>query len=157
MKFLFSIFSFILIQSVSAQISETTQTTDVNTEVVQASVVFEKDSSAVNLYIEFLVEEGWIVYDSIQGEGPIPLSITSLVVENVEVVRVKKPKLKSKFDDVFEVSLNYFSETVVYKVEYRIIDPLKPIKIKGEFEFMSCNLTSGMCLSPTVKTFSFSK
>ncbi len=105
----------------------------------------------LQLTIDFIVDNDWMVYDSVSSElGPIPLTFSFDGIQNLTYLNVEKPYLKTKYDDIFEVDLWYFKDTVSYVFNFKKIDALLESKIDGSFEFMSCNLISGICLPPKV-------
>ena len=90
-----------------------------------------------------------MVYDSLGGEqGPIPLSFNNEAVLNLKLIQIKKPKTKHKYDDIFEIDLWYFTNNVTYELDFLILDPSVPVSGTILLEYMSCNLTSGVCLPP---------
>lgn len=105
----------------------------------------------LQLTIDFIVDNDWMVYDSVSSElGPIPLTFSFDGIQNLTYLNVEKPYLKTKYDDIFEVDLWYFKDTVSYVFNFKKIDALLESKIDGSFEFMSCNLISGICLPPKI-------
>lgn len=105
----------------------------------------------LQLEINFILQEDWMVYDSLGGDqGPIPLSFNSGEVLNLELIEVVKPKTKHKYDDLFEIDLWYFTDKVSYQLRYKILDLNIPISGTVLLEYMSCNLTSGVCLPPKI-------
>lgn len=98
----------------------------------------------------FKVDENWMVYDAVDGEdGPIPLQIEFSNKINLETPTVQKPKLKSKFDDVFEVNIQYFDTDVCYQLQTQKINPQQEASITIDYQYMMCNLKTGICLPPT--------
>lgn len=109
----------------------------------------KQSGDTVFLKITFNPSKNWIVYDSIIGEGgPIPLTFNFDVLENVKLLQVKKPELHQKHDDIFEVDMLYFSERVEYTFVFIKNNSNLSGTIIGEYEFMCCNLISGVCLAP---------
>lgn len=111
----------------------------------------------LKVVMDFRVEANWMVYDSLGGEvGPIPLSFAFDELIGVELIGIHKPKLKHKFDDIFEVDLWYFSGEARYELNFKITDP-NTYSGSVSAEYMSCNLTSGVCLPPQLFDYSFTK
>ncbi|MDC1188275.1 protein-disulfide reductase DsbD family protein [Flavobacteriales bacterium] len=108
----------------------------------------------LQLTIDFIVDNDWMVYDSVSSDlGPIPLTFNFDGIQNLTYLNVEKPHLKTKYDDIFEVDLWYFKDTVSYVFNFKKGEALLESKILGSFEFMSCNLISGVCLPPQVVDF----
>ena len=113
--------------------------------------LIEKGDSVI-LKISFAVSDNWMVYDSIIGEGgPIPLTFDLNILSNVSLLKISKPAhLHKKHDDIFEVDMLYFKEDVTYEFIFLKEKKSEPYSFLGSFEFMCCNLTSGVCLAPRV-------
>ena len=111
--------------------------------------ITEKGDSVI-LKISFAVSDNWMVYDSIIGEGgPIPLTFDLNTLTNLSLAKILKPKhLHKKHDDIFEVDMLYFKEDVAYEFVFLKEKKGEVYSILGSFEFMCCNLTSGVCLAP---------
>tara|TARA_Y100001933_G_C18909593_1_gene526135 strand:+ start:63 stop:515 length:453 start_codon:yes stop_codon:yes gene_type:complete len=105
----------------------------------------------LTLKINFSVQEDWMVYDSLAADrGPIPLSFNNDAILNLELIKINKPETKHKYDDIFEVDLWYFTNKVSYELCFKILDPNIPVSGTVLLEYMSCNLTSGVCLPPHI-------
>tara|TARA_Y100000589_G_scaffold322397_1_gene355255 strand:+ start:1040 stop:1498 length:459 start_codon:yes stop_codon:yes gene_type:complete len=103
----------------------------------------------LTLKIDFNVQEDWMVYDSLADDrGPIPLSFSNDAILNMELIKINKPETKHKYDDIFEVDLWYFTNKVSYELCFKILDSGIPVSGTILLEYMSCNLTSGVCLPP---------
>ncbi|MFT6746771.1 MAG: hypothetical protein ACJAZ2_001115 [Glaciecola sp.] len=128
-----------------------------NNEVVHDEVSFTQDSLHVVMSITLDIDSSWIVYDSIAGEnGPIPFSISFEESSVVILTQVNKPKLYKKYDDLFEMDIYYLKGTVTYVVTFSKKEVNSAGLLSGSYEFMSCNLTSGVCLPPVQHSFSYS-
>lgn len=118
-------------------------------EPVEIESLASISEDTLRLEVKFIVQEDWMVYDSLGGDqGPIPLSFNNQEILNLELIEVVKPKTKHKYDDIFEVDLWYFTNEVRYQLCYKIVDSNIPISGTVLLEYMSCNLTSGVCLPP---------
>lgn len=126
--------------------------------VVQVSAVDSVNANNVIVTIELEAEKDWMVYDSIAGEdGPIPISISPVLSENLVLSSVKKPKLKDKLDDIFEVQIFYFEGKVSYQLLFSKVDASKGYSLNLELTYMACNLASGVCMPPETVPFTFVK
>jgi len=122
---------------------------DLNPVKISSSSKISGDTLTVE--IKFKVQDDWMVYDSLAGEvGPIPLSVSHEGVIGGDFISVKKPALKHKFDDIFEVDLWYFTKEASYEFMYNLTD-VGGASGNISLEYMSCNLTSGVCLPPKVE------
>ena len=124
--------------------------------VVSTKVEFKKDSLKINLWVSFDAQSNWMIYDSIaNGVGPIPVSNNFTKLENVKILGKYSPVVELKHDDLFDADIYYFTRVAAYNVEFQIINTNLPCKIQGNFEYMACNLTSGVCLPPYTQDFNF--
>lgn len=114
---------------------------------IESKTLISEDT--LTLKIDFNVQEDWMVYDSLADDrGPIPLSFSNDAILNMELIKINKPETKHKYDDIFEVDLWYFTNKVSYELCFKILDSDIPISGTILLEYMSCNLTSGVCLPP---------
>lgn len=146
---LFSLCCLILFCSLSSSAQEG--------KVVDDTVSFDQKGDVVEMTITLRIDSSWIVYDSISGvDGPIPFSINFESASDVELKSVKKPELHKKFDQLFEMDIYYLEGTVSYvaKFEKKSTSTVGNI-LTGTYEFMSCNLQSGVCLPPAEHSFSY--
>lgn len=141
-KKLIIVFSFFLILA-----SIDLQAQNLDPVKIESSTSVSGDT--LTIMVEFSIEENWMVYDSLGGEvGPIPISFDHNAILNLEFISIKKPKTKHKYDDIFEVDLWYFTNKASYELSYIITDSNLPYLGVVSLEFMSCNLTNGVCLPP---------
>lgn len=125
-------------------------------KVVKTKSEIIKDSTSINLWVSFDAEANWMIYDSIAGgEGPIPVSINFTKLENVKIINRVSPDTEFKHDELFDVDIYYFTRVASYNIEFQKIDAKQPYKIQGNFEYMACNLISGVCLPPYTQDFNF--
>ena len=119
---------------------------------VSVEQTIAEKADTVILSVAFDVSDNWIVYDSIIGDGgPIPLTFDLSTLSNLSLIKVIKPAhLHKKYDDIFEVDMLYFKENVTYKFVFLKTDKAEAYSLLGSFEYMCCNLTSGVCLAPTI-------
>ena len=114
-------------------------------------VIAEKGDTVI-LSVVFNVSDNWMVYDSIIGDGgPIPLTFDLSTLSNLSLIKVIKPAhLHKKYDDIFEVDMLYFKENVTYEFILLKTNTAEAYSFLGSFEYMCCNLTSGVCLPPRI-------
>lgn len=111
-------------------------------------------SDTLILAVEFKVDSNWMVYDSIAGEvGPIPISFDFVNQTNLKLIKQVKPKLREKHDEIFDVDLWYFKNIATYQFYFVKVNVGEPYSIILMTEYMSCNLTTGICLPPATKEF----
>ena len=147
---------FLIIISLS-QLAMQAQTVDFTDEkeVVHTNSSIEKTESGYKISLKLNIDSLWIVYDSIVGEGPIPFTIQYETLENFQVDSIVKPSFHKKFDELFEAEIYYLTGISTYAIYLKKIDAKKESKLVGTYEFMSCNLSSGICLPPVNNSFDF--
>ena len=130
-------------------ISANAQNQNQKQEPVKIESKTEISGDTLTLKIAFKVQEDWMVYDSLSdNRGPIPLSFNNDAILNLELIEIRKPKTKHKYDDIFEVDLWYFTDNVSYELCFKILNSDIPVSGTILLEYMSCNLNSGVCLPP---------
>ena len=125
-------------------------------DVVTNAVSYQQTGDRLEMTITLDIKSQWIVYDSIAGkDGPIPFSLSLAEDPAIKILGVKKPKRQKKYDDLFEMDIYYFKDQAQYVFSFQNVSGQVGKKVTGSFEFMSCNLTSGVCLPPEAHSFSF--
>ena len=101
------------------------------------------------------IEHGWHLYgfDFPEG-GPSPLSFSFEKVSGAELIGsiVSDSKRIEVYDNLFEMSLNWYEGEVVFKQRIKISD-FSIFGVTGDVEYMLCN--DNTCLPPTRSYFSF--
>ena len=126
-------------------------------EPVKIESLTSVSGDTITILLDFIVEDDWMVYDSLGGEvGPIPLSFAYNNLKGIELIGVNKPKTKHKFDDIFEVDLWYFVKEAQYQLKFKVTNS-DTYSGSVSAEYMSCNLTSGVCLPPQIFDYLITK
>jgi thiol:disulfide interchange protein DsbD len=113
---------------------------------------FEISASAV-------IEDTWHVYalsvsDKADAIGPIPTTLKINPSSDFEVVgKTKEGKYITHYDPNFEMDLNYFEKTAVFKQKIKAKND-KPFKVSGVVEYMACN--DERCIFPDPELFDLS-
>jgi cytochrome c biogenesis protein CcdA/thioredoxin-related protein len=115
----------------------------------------EVTGKKVDLIFEASIESGWHLYGlNIPDNGPIATSIvftdTSGFKLTGKTVSVNDPQIK--YDDVFGVDLELFSNEAIFKQQIEKITK-EDLVVKGCVEFMSCD--DQRCLPPREVEFEF--
>lgn len=102
--------------------------------------------------IKATIERGWHLYSqNVKEGGPIPTSFSFTPSKTYSLVgKTVEPKPVVKFEKVFNMSIGYFENSVVFqqKVALKAAQPV----VKGKLEFMVCN--DSKCLPPEEVNFS---
>ena len=109
----------------------------------------------VELIFTAKIEEGWHIYamDLPADEGPLPTEFNFKTSDNYSLVgSVKEGKYKTEYDPNFDMDLNFFEGTAVFK---QIVEPKKEgdFTVEGELSFMVCD--AERCLPPEYVPFEF--
>ena len=101
------------------------------------------------------VESGWHLYDLDHPEGgPLPTSFEFETIKGAELSGkvITSSKVTSQYDDLFEMTVRWFSEDPTFIQKLKITDKDK-FNISGVITFMACNDEN--CI-PGSEDFSFS-
>lgn len=102
------------------------------------------------------IDAGWHVYalkvsDNPDAIGPIPTTIKFDPSSDFEVTgKPSEGKFITHFDPNFEMDLNYFENTAVFKQKIKIKSQ-KEFKVVGTLEYMACN--DEKCIFPDPELF----
>ena len=102
------------------------------------------------------IEDTWHVYalsvsDKPDAIGPIPTTLKVNASTDFELVgKTKEGKYITHFDPNFEMDLNYFEKTAVFKQRIKAKTD-KPFSVSGVLEYMACN--DERCIFPDPELF----
>jgi thiol:disulfide interchange protein DsbD len=116
--------------------------------------VEEGDGNTADLVFKATIDEGWHVYATeLPSEmGPIPTSVTLEEGDEFEALgKAKGGKYKTEYDPNFDMDLNYYDNSAVFKQRIKRI-ATSDFKVAGYLTFMVCN--DEMCLPPEDIDFS---
>ena len=113
-------------------------------------------SSSVDGEILFTVsiDKGWHLYGlNLPEGGPKATSVTFDKVDGVEYVGTLEPSREpiSKFDNIFELNLNWWDSNIEFKQKFKLSSPDKCYKLQGRIEYQGCN--DQTCIAPTKELF----
>ncbi|MFJ1435516.1 protein-disulfide reductase DsbD family protein [Capnocytophaga canimorsus] len=99
-----------------------------------------------SLIVTAQIERGWRLYaQNIPPNGPVPTTFEFEKSPDYQLVgKVSEEKVMTKFDNVFNMEIGYFSEKAVFTQKIKTSQPIK--NIKGTVEFMVCD--DSTCLPP---------
>ncbi len=116
------------------------------------------------IIMKMTVNKGWHVYSTevVEG-GPKAMVFDLSASTGVQLIGDPTPSIKptKKFDDMFQATLNYWSQNVVFKQKFKITNK-KKAKIDGYVQFQACNDESCMppkkiTIAPTIPTYKATK
>jgi thiol:disulfide interchange protein len=123
---------------------------------VKTTVSVEKKSEKIHsLKINAKMENGWHIYSNKIGEdGPIPSSVDWEPGGHYKLVgelnEVSDHRIEG-YDEIFEMKLIKYKESVDFVQDIEIIDPSKPVK--GGFTYQTCDASK--CLPPKTIAFTY--
>lgn len=90
------------------------------------------------------IEDEWHLYSKdLPEDGPLPTVIKITPDESFQIIdELWEGEGKLVYEEIFELELKYFENEAVFKQRVKILEKNKPIKIKGNIQFMSCNSQS---------------
>lgn len=100
------------------------------------------------------IDAGWHVYSTgLPDGGPISATITTETADGAKAEGKlgHRGNEVNKFDNMFQMNLRYFENSVTFVQKYKITG--KTYHIKGYLEYGSCN--DEMCMPPTQVEFDF--
>ena len=106
-----------------------------------------KQGDVVELIFKIQLDHTWHLYSNVQNykAGPLPAvfefepSGSYKLVGDVMAIDVKK-----KYDDVFEVDVNYFENTAEFRQKIKILSK-NPV-IEGSYTYQVCTTVDGKCI-----------
>jgi len=119
---------------------------------VKWSVATKKTSATeAVVFIKATIENGWHIYSQTVGEGgPIPTSFKFKNGKDFTLVgKTAEPKPKTKFEEVFNMNVPYFSKEVVFQQKIKLNN--QKATVAGVVEFMACD--AERCLPPEEYSF----
>ena len=114
------------------------------------------DGNKLTVTYKATIEDGWHAYSTKEFEnGPVPTSVhydsIAGAVKSGELISKLTPI--AKFDDSFQMDLEYFENTMHFEQVFEVANPQK-YYIKGYVEYMVCD--DQQCLPPTEHEFEIS-
>lgn len=109
---------------------------------------FKQKNDVVTINFTTKCDSGWHIYSHyIEEGGPIPTDIVFEKSPDFEIygkiIESRKPHIE--FDKNFNMNLAFFSNTVTFSQKIKVLSE-KDFKVKGYFEYMSCN--DETCIPP---------
>ena len=114
-------------------------------------------SDEKEIVLKVQIDDGWHIYDmNLPEGGPIPTSIKWEKLQGVELMGTPVPSVKpvEKFDEMFDMTIRYYANTVLFTQKIKVVD-FKKFHVSGHVEYMVCN--DEQCLPPERIPFSFSR
>ncbi|MEJ5993968.1 protein-disulfide reductase DsbD domain-containing protein [Pedobacter sp. Du54] len=104
------------------------------------------------IYVKATLEDGWHIYSqTTKPGGPTKTVFTFAPSKEYSLIgKTIEPKPISKFEKVFNATVSYFADEVVFQQKVKLNKGAKVVK--GKVEFGVCN--DSKCLPPTEVEFS---
>ncbi len=124
---------------------------------VRWTITLERETAtSATILAEASIDGGWYVYGTeLDGDmGPLPTTFTFADTSNFSLDGPPVAEgIKRKYDLVFEMELDYFSEKATIR-QHILKHNDKPLDLSGYLTFMTCD--NHRCLAPEDVDFSFS-
>lgn len=106
------------------------------------------------LIITAKIDKNWHLYSQYMDEGgPILTRFNFNKSSNYQLIgKTTEPTPKADFDDIFKMTVKYFSNQAVFKQKIKILTS-KDFTITGDYEYMVCN--EGSCIPFLNNNFEF--
>tara|TARA_R110002049_G_scaffold337_1_gene1997 strand:+ start:1170 stop:1685 length:516 start_codon:yes stop_codon:yes gene_type:complete len=106
-----------------------------------------KKGDIVELVFKVKLDDTWHLYSNVQNYkiGPLKTEFEFEPNDGYKLVGdVKAIGIKTKYDDVFEVDVNYFEKTAEFRQKVKILK--KTAIIMGTYIYQVCTTVDGMCI-----------
>lgn len=122
---------------------------------VKAQVRFQKTSDTEGVItLTAQIQKGWHIYGRDVKDPIIPTAIyfnDSIPEYALAGALQEVTKPSSKFDEVFQMPVRYWTGQVIFKQRVKLLDEHKAFAIRIAFSYQSCD--ERRCLPPAEKTF----
>lgn len=140
-KTILLVFSFFIGISMSAQILQPSKW---SYSLLKENI---KQGEIVELIFKVKLDDSWHLYGNVQNYdiGPLKtefefeLNDTYKLIDDIKAIGVK-----TKYDDVFEVDVNYFEKTAEFHQKIKILKP--NATIAGTYDYQVCTTVDGKCI-----------
>ncbi|MEQ9301648.1 MAG: cytochrome c biogenesis protein CcdA [Cyclobacteriaceae bacterium] len=122
---------------------------------IEASKQEPKVGEQITLSFKVVIDQDWYLYsnDFDPDLGPMLTEIVFSEDKSFELVgEVTAVGAKTKYDDIWEGDVNYFTGTALFTQEVKVIT--LPLNIAGEYFYQVCSDIDGKCI-PFDDTFDF--
>lgn len=107
-----------------------------------------KIGDELEIRFKAMLEDTWQLYSNKQNYdlGPLPASFEFAPNVDYELIGTVEPiDPKTKYEDVFDVYVNYFEGTAEFRQKVKIFGP-DPV-IRGSVEYQVCTTVDGKCIN----------
>lgn len=112
------------------------------------------DKEAI-VFIKATIDNGWHIYSqNVKDGGPVKTTFTFPKSKDYVLVgKTSEPTPVTKFENAFKMNVSYFENEVIFQQRIKLTSA-KPVVVKGQLEYMTCN--NKQCLPPDDVDFSVS-
>lgn len=124
---------------------------------IEASDQEPEVGEQITLSFKVVIDQNWYLYsnDFDPDLGPMLTEIVFANDNSYELAsEVAAVGAKTKYDDIWEGDVNYFTETALFTQEVKVL--ALPLNISGEYFYQVCSDIDGKCI-PFDDTFDFAK
>ncbi len=110
------------------------------------TIVVKDLNEPITLIFLAKLDPNWLMYSNIQnyGLGPLPAEFQFEPSSSHELVgNMKAIGTKRKYDDVFEVYVNYFEHDAEFQQQVKVLSK-NPV-IRGTYTYQICSMVDGTC------------
>lgn len=121
-------------------------------EPVKWSVAHKKlNKNEAVIFIKATIQDGWNIYSqTVADGGPIPTSFNFPASKEYTLNgKTAEPKPNTKFEEVFNMNVPYFTKEVVFQQKVKLTKGTATVK--GSVEWQACDKTQ--CLPPDEYNF----
>ena len=106
-----------------------------------------KQGDVIELVFKVKLDDTWHLYSNNQNYelGPLPTVFEFEPNNDYKLIGDIKPiGTRKKYDDVFEVDVNYFEHTAEFRQKIKVLS--KEAVIRGSYEYQVCTMVDGKCI-----------
>lgn len=110
------------------------------------------NSKEAVIFVKATINDGWHIYGlNVPIGGPDATKFVFGKSKDFDLVgKVLEPKPKSKYEEVFKVTVPYHNKEVIFQQKIKL-NSSTPVRVSGKVSFMSCDKTQ--CLPETDYSF----
>lgn len=106
-----------------------------------------KQGDIIDLIFKAKLDDTWYLYGNVQNYdiGPKKAEFEFDPNSSYKLIGVTEAiNIKTKYDDVFEVNVNYFEKTAEFRQKVKILKP--NATITGTYDYQVCTTVDGKCI-----------
>ena len=137
----------ILVWSLLISLSMSAQILTPATWTCKLSKQYIKQGDVIELIFKVQLDATWHLYSNVQNykTGPLPAVFAFEPNDSYKLVGdVMAIGVKNKYDDIFEIDVNYFENTAEFRQKVKILS--SDALVQGSYNYQLCTTVDGKCI-----------